>query len=188
MLREAGVSFDLVGSQTEPYLGSEYGCAAAIDEDHEGYASGTIELVGIKAMPSVEDLRPDVALIFLGGNDIYEGRDPADSAPALESLITDMQLVKPDITILVAQIIPCATDQPIAHSAARYSDQDVGPVFHDAVAGFTSLSTDESEVIVVDMNTGFTLDYLRDEWHPTDAGDQLIASRWMKALEDAGLI
>lgn len=189
MLREAGVSFDFVGSQAEPYSGSEYGCTAAFDEDHEAYAGGTIGVVGIIAMPSVKDLQPDVALVLLGGVDIiWRGRDPADSASALESLITDMQLVKPDITILVAQITPCATEQPIADYAARCAAEDIGPVFNDAIASFTSLSTDESEVIVVDLNTGFSLDYLRDGWHPTDAGDQLIACRWMKALEDAGLI
>jgi lysophospholipase L1-like esterase len=188
MLNDAGVAFDLVGSQSTPAYGTEYGCPTAFDQDHEGYWGGSISRVGSVATPSVEDLQPDVALIHLGTNDIYGGRDPAASASDLASLITELQGVSPDITILVAQIIPCDTEQAIPLYAGLCSDEDVGPAFNDAIAAFTSLSTDESSVIVVDMNTGFGLDYLRDEWHPNDAGDQFIASRWMTALQDAGLI
>ena len=50
------------------------------------------------------------------------------------------------------------------------------------------LSTEDSDVIVVDMRTGFGPDYLRDAWHPSEAGDQWMARRWMEALQDAGLV
>jgi hypothetical protein len=61
-------------------------------------------------------------------------------------------------------------------------------MFNDAIASFAELSTDDSSVIVVDMETGFSLDDLRDPWHPTEAGDEIIARRWMDALQDAGVI
>ena len=188
MLDEAGVSFDFVGSHDANINGLEYGCPTAFDQDHEGYAGGTIGSVGSVATFSVEDLQPDVALIHLGGNDIYEGRDPAASASRLASLITELQGVSPDITILVAQIIPCDTEQATPRYAGLCADEEVGPVFNDAIASFTSLSTDESSVTVVDVNTGFGPDHLRDEWHPSDLGDRLIASRWLQALQEAGLI
>jgi acyl-CoA thioesterase-1 len=188
MLNDAGVAFDFVGGQSGPYDPTEYGCPTAFDQDHEGHWNAIISFLGYVATSSVEDLQPDVALIHVGTNDIYGGRDPASSASDLASLITELQGVSPDITILVAQIIPCDTEQASPLRPALCSDEEVGPVFNHAIAAFTSLSTDESSVIVVDMNTGFGPDHLQDEWHPNDAGDQLIASRWMQALQDAGLI
>lgn len=62
------------------------------------------------------------------------------------------------------------------------------PAFNDAIAGFSSLSTDESSVTVVDMATGFSRDYLRDSFNPNDAGDEFLAGRWMAALQEAGAI
>ncbi|NNC92328.1 MAG: hypothetical protein HKN80_07515, partial [Acidimicrobiia bacterium] len=44
------------------------------------------------------------------------------------------------------------------------------------------LSTGQSLVVVVDMESGFGLDNLRDHVHPTDAGDEIMATRWMAAL------
>jgi len=111
MLNDARVAFDFVGSRSTPDYGTEYGCPTAFDQDHEGYAGGTISSVGYLVTLSVEDLQPDVALIHLGSNDIYEGRDPTSSTSDLASLITELQGVSPDITILVAQTIPCDTEQ-----------------------------------------------------------------------------
>lgn len=180
MLDEAGVFFDFVGSHTEPNGGGTYGCPSAFDQDHEGWWGirvDTMNELGV-ATASAQALQPDVALIHLGTNDLAAREGPASTVSELELLITGLQAVKPDMNILVAQIIPC---DPI------YCSDDV-PAFNEAIATFSSLSTGDSSVIVVDMETGFGLSDLRDPFHPTDAGDELIASRWMKALEDAGLI
>ena len=181
MLRDAGVSFDFVGRQSAPYRTGQYGCPVVFDQDHEGWWGYTVDQVidsGVTA--SVEDLQPDVALIHLGTNDLYYSQGPASTAEELESFITGLQAVSPDITILVAQIIPC-------DEGRAYCSDDL-PAFNDLIASFASLSTDGSSVIVVDMETGFSLDDLRDPWHPTDTGDEIMASRWMEALQDAGVI
>jgi acyl-CoA thioesterase-1 len=184
MLNDAGVSFDFVGRISSPYPGKPYGCATVFDQDHEGWWGKRVDEVIDDVTASVEVLQPAVALIHLGSNDLYWGEGPASTAEELESLITGLQEVSPDITILVAQIIPCAP------GPAPEFDQcsDDWPAFNDAIASFASLSTDESSVIVVDMETGFSLSDLRDQWHPTDAGDEVIASRWMTALQEAGVI
>ena len=88
--------------------------------------------------------------------------------------------MSPDITVLVAQIIPC--DMPLPKCT------DGVAAFNAAVASFASLSTGESSVVVVDFATGFDPDYYRDAVHVTDAGDEFFAGRWMAALEDSGVI
>ena len=185
MLEDAGVSFELVGSQTEPFGGEEYECPHDFDRDHEGYWGARIAEAGLEVTPAVEELKPDVALIHLGTNDIYEYVPPADAAADLESLISGLQAAHPTITILVAQIIPCGMKAPLP---GRCFSEEVGPAFHDAVAPFNGLSTDESSVIVVDMYSGFDRYDLRDDWHPNDDGEQYMASRWMIAMERAGLL
>lgn len=180
MLNEAGVSFDFVGRQSEPFGGDPYGCPNPFDHDHEGWWGRKVDDLIDDVTASVEVLQPDVALVHLGTNDLYYLEGPVETAEELESFITGLQAVSPDITILVAQIIPCdRTSQDCA---------DDLPAFNDIIASFASLSTDRSLVAVVDMETGFSLGDLRDPWHPADAGDEIIASRWMTALQEAGVI
>jgi len=185
MLNGAGVSFDFVGSKSQPTNGP-YACPTSFDEDHESYWGQYVVGVAHSATASVEELQPDVALIHLGTNDITGLRGPASTASKLESFITDLQAVKPDLTILVAQLIPCDAMgfDPLYEPQCA---EDL-PAFNDHLASFTSLSTDQSSVIVVDMETGFGLDLLRDGVHPTDAGFELMAARWMTALQEAGVI
>jgi len=55
--------------------------------------------------------------------------------------------------------------------------------------GLGSLSTDESTVMFVDMHTGMSTDLLRsNNLSFTDAGDEMMATRWMAALEESGVI
>ena len=180
MLRDAGIPFDFVGTRSETYAGGPYGCPTDFAQDHEGYWGSAIDRLSALATPSVETLQPDVALIHIGTNDLIYGHGPSTTAKDLESFIAGLQAVGPDITILVAQVIPCTEPLP-------YCSDDL-PALNDAIGSFGNLSTNESAVIVVDMETDFDLDDLRDPWHPTDAGDELIAGRWMAALEESGVI
>ena len=107
MLNDAGVSFDFVGSRSEPRYGEPYGCPTAFDKDHEGWYGvqlGGLELEGVTERVAV--LQPDVALVLLGGANLAHGQGPASTAAALESFITGLQAVRPGITILVAQLFP----------------------------------------------------------------------------------
>lgn len=120
----------------------------------------------------VEELQPDVVLITLGLDDMIKGVEPGDAAAGLESFITSLQAVNPDLTIFVAQIGPC--------NVPDTECVDAVPAFNDAIASFSDLSTDESLVFVVDMVTDFSLDGLRDGgWGMNDAGDEAVARRWM---------
>ena len=178
MLTEAAVPFDLAGGLTDPFGGQPYGCATEFDTDHEGRWGWRADEVIAPVVASAQALQPDVALIHLGTNDVLQGQDNAGTLGDLRDLIAGIQAVSPATTLLVAQIIPC--DAPQCATAV--------PALNDGIAGLTDLSTNQSPVIVVDMATGFSLDGLRDGVHPTDAGDEFIAGRWMEAMRQQGLI
>ena len=148
-LQDAGVAFDFVGSQTEPYpvgSGLGYDCPHEFDQDHEGYTGATIEEAGLTALPAVREFQPDVALVHLGTNDILGFVPAADAVSDLESLILDLQAAHPTISVLVAQIIPCSLPD-------KCFREEMGPAFHEAVGALDSLATDQSLVLVVDMST-----------------------------------
>ena len=178
MLRDAGVPFDFVGGLSDPFSGQPYGCPTEFDMDHEGRWGWRADQVGVVVTASVESLQPDIALIHLGSNDVLQGQENSETVADLEGLITGLQAVSPDITILVAQIIPCILPECATNV----------PALNAEIASMSELSTAESTVIIVNMETGFRLDDLRDGIHPDDEGDQLIASRWMQAMEENGLI
>lgn len=184
MLHDAGVVFDFVGSRHEPMDGDvdDYGCPTDFDQAHEawfGAVAGGMETE--KMTESVEALQPDVALIYLGGDDVWQQEDPVGASERLALFITGLQDVNPDITLLVASLIPCRT--PLPWCVEGY------PAFNDAIASFGNLSTEESTVMVVDMTTGVSTDLLRsNNLSFTDAGDELMAGRWMAALEESGVI
>lgn len=184
MLNDVGVAFDFVGTRQNPIDGDvdDYGCPTDFDPDHEawfGAVAGGMETQ--KMTESVEALQPDVALIQLGGTDVWRQKDPVGAVERLGLFITGLQAVSPDITLLVGSLIPCRT--PLSWCTDDY------PVFNDTIASLESLSTDESTVMVVDLHTGISTDLLRsNNLSFTDEGDELVAARWMTALEESGVI
>ena len=180
MLEDAGVDFDFVGTQTEPEGGEPYGCPNEFDQDYEGFWGAHIQHLVDDVTASVEALQPDVALIHIGPNDIGADQEPVSVAEELESFVTGLQAVSPDITVFVAQIIQC--NMPLPKCTENV------PAFNDAIASFASLSIGDSSVIVVDMATGYNPDHYRDAVHPDEAGEEFIADRWMTALRESGTI
>ncbi len=182
MLHDAGVAFDFVGSRQKPGYGFEYTCPTDFDQDHDawnGAIAGGMETE--KMTESVEALQPDVALIHLGGDDVWRQNDPVGAAERLKLFITGLQAVSPDTTLLVSSMIPCNT--PLPWCTEGY------PALNDLIASFGSLSTDESIVMFVDMTTGISVDLLRsNNLEFTDAGDEVMAGRWMAALEESRVI
>lgn len=182
MLRDAGIAFDFVGSRRKPADGFDYTCPTDFDQDHEAWAGAAVGGFETDMMTaSVEALQPDVALILFGGQDVWMTGDPQGTTERLELFITGLQAASPDITLLVASMIPCVTPLPWC--------TDGYPALNDAIASFGSLSTDESTVMFVDMHTGMSTDLLRsNNLSFTDAGDEMMATRWMAALEESGVI
>lgn len=183
MLTDAEVEFDFVGSRSTPLAGDSYGCPVEFDQDHESKFAASIGGIRDRVLDSVAQMQPDVALVLLGlGN--LQASEPVDAVGGeLASFVVELQQVSPDITVLVGQYFPCDREDQAEICFERRA------ALNDEIASFARLSTDDSRVVVVDMHTGFALDYLQnDGLHTNEAGDEFIAIRWMTALQEIGAL
>ena len=137
-LNDANVAFDFVGGLSSPDGGGSYGCPSAFDQDHEGRWGQRVDQVADAVTSSVQLRQPDVALIHLGTNDILQGQGAAGTASELQSLITGLQSASPDITILVAQIIPC---DPVGGRGSGFGTKCTSDLraLNDLIGSFGSL-------------------------------------------------
>ena len=177
-LQQAGLasSVDFVGTLPPQGCGFTYD---GENEGHGGFLATNIaeqnQLVGWLAAAD-----PDVVMMHLGTNDVWNNRAPATILAAFTKLVGQMRAANPAMRILVAQIIPmtpanCAecTQRVVALNAA-------------IPAWAAATSTAASPVTVVDQFTGFTTSTdTGDGVHPNAAGDQKIANRWYPALTAA---
>jgi len=153
------------------------------DPDHEGYWGRTAGEALTLLQSSLVTLKgqgaaPDIALVHLGTNDLYLGsgttqQKTAAAIDGLEGVIDELRAVNPQVTIVIAQIIPFSGDSgevPTLNSLIAALEQS------KAKAG--------SPIIVVDQYTGFsvTADTF-DGIHPNDSGEQKIANRFYGAIE-----
>ena len=174
-LQSAGyTNIDFVGSQQGG------GCQTApYDIDHEGH--GGFSAAGIASqnlLPGwLSAANPDIVLMHLGTNDIWNNPTPSTVLAAFSTLVSQMRANNPFMRILVAQIIP------MNPSGCTYCAQDVIDLNAAMPAWAASITTAQSPVIVVDQWTGFdaTTDTV-DGVHPNDTGFQKMAARWFPPL------
>lgn len=145
------------------------------DRDHEahrGYQTGEVVAeLDLWLQGSV----PDVVLIHLGTNDVYEFASLTDAKESLRTVIGQLRAANPEVVILLAQIIPI--DDPA-------SADDV-PILNGYIAELAGEeTTDSSPVVLVDAFTGYdpvTMSQI-DGLHPNELGEQQIASRFFASM------
>lgn len=193
-LKAAGYSVDFVGPwigyHTAGLPGAPNGLPDTVggyprylsdfDRDHAGYAGWTTgqvlgQVPGLAAMYT-----PDVVLLLLGANDIRQqplGIGNVDTAEAnLRSIITQLRVAVPSVTVLLANNIPRADN-------ASYTAY-VQPLNARIAAIAASMNTPQSRIALVDQYSGFDLNSMMqlDLLHPNTAGEQRIADIWRQAL------
>ncbi|SHN45380.1 GDSL-type esterase/lipase family protein [Cryptosporangium aurantiacum] len=164
-----------VGTKTETWTG-DY---AVPHEDwgsrHDSQAGVTADTVEGR-VPSLMRLeRPDLVLINLGTNDTHplHGSSAADAAASLDRIVASAQAADPNVQILLGQ--------PDGHQDVPVS---VMAELAIRLAGVASArTTSDSLVSIVDLRTGWDRDvHTFDGTHPTQAGEYLIASRFVNRL------
>jgi lysophospholipase L1-like esterase len=156
------------------------GCGVAHDGDNEGH--GGILATNMASQnqlpPWLSATRPDVVLMHLGTNDVWNNRSPQEILAAFTTLVNQMRASNPAMRVLVAKIIPMNPSN-CGECGARVV------AFNNAIPGWaSSLSTSQSPIIVVDQWTGFsTSSDTTDGVHPNSTtGTQKMADRWFPAL------
>ena len=178
-LRESGWTFDLIGTQSDRGSYPDFQ-GVAFDTDHEGrggWTTGQI-LDGLEGWLR-QTGPPDVVLFSTpGGNDILQSQDYDQTVSNINAIIALLQTDNPDITIFMEQPAPGRSDfmTPAYTEAFRRLREDV-----QAIAG--QKTTARSQVVAVDMYTGFNDGYLADDVHYNEAGAAFIAMRYHAALE-----
>ncbi|MFN8058572.1 MAG: SGNH/GDSL hydrolase family protein [Vicinamibacterales bacterium] len=175
-LAAAGTRVDFVGSQSENHGGGPP--TRDFDLDHEGHwgwrADEVLADIGGWAATSL----PDVVLLHLGTNDVIGGQSTASTIDDLARIVARLRDANPAVTVVVAQILPTTT------AAWNRGIEELNAQVPSMAA---RLTTAASPVAVVDQHTGFdarTLTY--DGVHPNDAGESMMASRWLAALQRSG--
>lgn len=169
-------NIDFVGTQ------SPQGCGFDYDGEHEGH-SGYLatDIADQGQLPGwLSATNPDIVLMHLGTNDVWNARSTEAILDAYTTLVGQMRESNPDMTILVAQIIPM---NPSGCSSCYQGVRDLNAVIPSWADG---LSTNRSPVVVVDQWTGFdTATDTYDGVHPDDSGSEKIANGWYPALTAA---
>lgn len=170
MLQQHGVSVDFVGSRNDFHRAKPAASMLDFDLDHEGYWGWETAQI-VEVLPDrLDSYTPDIALIHLGTNDFDRGVPINRTLDDLSSILAVLRQDNPEITILLAEIIP------MRFKSTRQ--------FNDALRKWASVqSTPRSKLVLVDQYTGYYwLIDSYDKYHPNARGEQKIASRWFDAL------
>jgi lysophospholipase L1-like esterase len=144
------------------------------DQDHEGVSGIRADQVAAAVRFWALFQQPDVVLVHLGTNDLWQGQSAASTVTDLGLVIDEIRASRPNVTIFLAQIIP-AVNTGVFDVAA----------LNAAIPGLVaSKDRPDSRVFAVDHATGFDrATMLRDQVHPNDLGEHFMGDRWYAALQ-----
>jgi acyl-CoA thioesterase-1 len=172
LFQGAGRSVDFVGNERDNNGGPPPN--PDFDLDHEGHWGWRADEVLAVIDGSARIHRPDVALVHLGSNDVFQGQANAGTLQELEAVVQRLRGANPSIGVLLAQLIP--TTRP-----AR--DGDIVALNAGIAALALRLDTPSSRVVAVDHYSGFdAARETRDGTHPNAVGEAKMASRWFSAI------
>ena len=182
-LENEGCNVDFVGSYQTNFKGPAPN--PDFDLDHEGHWGWTADEI-LDGNPGAEagsgsgrlsewldGYTPDVALVHLGSNDVFQGQSNASTIDDLNDIINQLRVDNPSVTILLAQLIPA--DSPF--------NDEITALNRDIATLAQNKSIDSSPVILVNQNAGFnarTDTY--DNVHPNTIGEEKMAQKWADAL------
>ncbi len=158
LYKNAGLSFDFVGS-------NKRGPSTLPDRDNEGHSGWTIPQVANNINGWLNTHNPDVVLLWIGGNDIFQ--TGKINTTGLSNLIDQIFSVKPNVTIFVADYYPWPD------AVKQYNAAIPGVVQQKANAGkkvyFVKLS---------DVQFSSSVDLCNDGLHLNTAAYKKIAKIW----------
>ena len=108
-LREAKYEVNFVGSTKSHFLGNAP--KSDFDQDHEGHWGWRIDEVINRIDNWMSNAKPDIVLIHLGTNDILGGESSDSAIAELNQLIQKIRQQNPNVTILLAQLIPATNGE-----------------------------------------------------------------------------
>lgn len=152
----------------------------AFPQNHEGYASYTIDQIKNDVLPKIASSTfkpaPHIILLMIGTNDMNAAAtaDPVMAASRLGPLLDTLVMMAPNALIAVGKIPPLAASQSGAANVKPYNDALAAVVEERIAAG--------KHLVVVDHYGGFNPNDLGDGIHPTEQGYDLMGATWYAAI------
>lgn len=169
-LMNAGKRFDFVGSRTQ----AQFDINPArwdYDQNHESHSGWEANEIAAQSTAWAQAAQPDIVLLHIGTNDLIHGQSVTSTVNDIEDIIDNLRAAVPNVTIVVAQIIPL-----VGHLS------DVADLNAEIASLVSQKNTAQARVILADMNTGFDLSDTTDGVHPTSATESTMADRWYAAI------
>lgn len=175
-LLAANCVVDFVGSRNGVSTGSRNGPQVParnpdFDQDHEGYwdyrADEILGFIGSR----VQTFSPDVVLIHLGTNDLFQGQSVLSTIDDLARIIDTIRMNRPDVAIVLAKLIP----------ASRANDR-ISQLNAEIDALAASRFDPFAPLLVVDHSVNYFISDNFDGVHPGDSGEVKMADKWTNAI------
>ena len=173
-------TFDFIGTQSDDASYPSFN-GLIFDRDHEGRGGWTSEQI-LNNIDTwlAETGAPDIVLFSSpGGNDALQNLPYDQAISNIKGIISALQNVNPNITIIMEQLAATRSDA-MTTELTTYFNQ----LKQDIVNVASEYSTSSSEVLIVDMYTGFTDSLFADDVHYNEAGAAFIANRYYSALQN----
>ncbi len=166
LLNQAGYYVDFVGNRSKG-IGS-------FDRDHAGISGERIDEIALHAPALLTTYRPDAVLLMGGTNDLLQGEGAVTAYDRLTRLVDSILTQSPQTQLFLAAI-------PLTVSAAR--NQEVQQ-FNDWVSNLVAQRQASGESIVfVDVPSQLGIGDLEDGVHPSESGNDKLASAWFEAWQ-----
>jgi len=177
-LKENDWTFDFIGTQSD---NSSYAAFSSenFDIDHEGRGGWTSSeiLSGLNGWLS-QTGSPDIVLFSSpGGNDILNGENYNQTISNVNAIIDALQANNMNVTIIIEQPAQGRSDFMTTEFTNAFNQMQ-----QDVLTIATDQTTTTSQVIAVDMFTGFNDTHLADEVHYNEIGAEFIATRYYDVL------
>jgi hypothetical protein len=193
MLHNAGYNFDFIGSWSKHHMGGEVP-DPDFDMDHDGHSGWRFD--DMFHPPSWDSARgninewlkvysPDIVLLELGTNDVFQCRSVDDMLKDLLDLIEALRGKNSSVKIFVAQIPPLGKQWAKKKLCGNDIDYDQAiKNLNIAFVGFAArYSEKNSPIVTVDQYSGINTDSdMYDDIHPNEKGEKKMADKWFKAI------
>ncbi|MEO0368102.1 MAG: GDSL-type esterase/lipase family protein [Pseudomonadota bacterium] len=172
------LDIDLVGSNTDEANYPTFN-GRQFDRNHDGYGGAQTT----DFLPVIDELAgsvssADFVLIGIGGNDLVESNQSTPQVVAnIGTLIDRIRLFHPRAIFIVEQIARARSDMMTPSLTSKLQE------FNGRIATLAiQKSTPASRVISVNMDAGWSDEFLADTVHYNAAGAKLVADRYFNTL------
>jgi lysophospholipase L1-like esterase len=142
-----------------------------LDQNHEGHSGWTADQIAAQAAGWAQTFQPEIVILHIGTNDLHNGQSVTSTVNEIEQIIDELRGVLPNVTVLLAQILPL-----VGH------ESDVS-LLNQGIADLAAeMDSGNSRIILVDLNSGFTLNDMQDGIHPKPEVESAMADRLYAAL------